>query len=136
MSGSPTVDTTTPFGDISDQIPEFQSAIAWGYANGYVNGKSERVFDPNGKITRQEALKILYYYAGGKSGMEQMFTAIYDANYTDSSQVASWAKAPMYWGVYNEIISGTSAATLSPEGTATRAQVAKILVNYLEKFAS
>jgi hypothetical protein len=42
----------------------------------------------------------------------------------------------MYWGVYNEIISGTSAATLSPEGTATRAQVAKILVNYLEKFAS
>ena len=40
----------------------------------------------------------------------------------------------MYWGVYNTLISGTGDKTLSPQGIATRAQLAKILVNYIEKF--
>ena len=130
MAGSPAATAETPFADIADQIPEFRSAIAWGYEHGYVNGKSETSFDPSGNVTRQEAMKILFGYSGGTSGMESMFTAIYDESFTDSDQIASWAKAGMYWGVYNDIISGTSKTTLTPQGLATRAQLAKMLVNY------
>ena len=133
MAGSPAATAKTPFTDIADQIPEFQSAIAWGYEHGYVNGKSETTFDPSGNVTRQEAMKILFGYSGSVSGMESMFTAIYDESFTDSEQIASWAKAGMYWGVYNDIISGTSKTTLTPQGLATRAQLAKMLVNYISR---
>lgn len=133
MAGSPAVTATTPFVDIRDQIAEFQTAIAWAYDKGCVNGKSADTFDPAGQITRQEAMKILFFLAGGVSGGETMLTSIYDDTFTDSGEIASWAKQAMYWGVYQELISGTTATTLSPAGTATRAQLAKILVSYVDK---
>lgn len=133
MSGSPETAAATPFEDIGTLSAEFRSAIAWAYEKGYVNGKADTVFDPSGQITRQEALKILFYYAGGQSGMELMLTSTYDNAFSDSDSIAAWAKPAMYWGVYKGIISGTSEDTLSPQGTATRAQLARILVNYLDK---
>ena len=78
-------------------------------------------------------MKILFFLAGGVSGGETMLTSIYDDTFTDSGEIASWAKQAMYWGVYQELISGTTATTLSPAGTATRAQLAKILVSYVDK---
>ena len=132
MTGSPEVQDQTPFADIDDQIDEFKSAIAWGYANGYINGVSEHIFDPNGTLTREAGMKILHYYSGGEIGAEQAFTAVYDGLFADSSEISPWAKNSIYWGVYQKLIAGTSADTLSPKGTATRAQLAKILVNYRE----
>ena len=134
MTGSPETSAQTPFEDIGTLSAEFRQAIAWAYEKGYVNGKADTVFDPSGFLTRQEALKILFYYSGGQSGMELMLTSTYDEAFSDSDEIAAWAKPAMYWGVYKSIISGTSEDTLSPQGTATRAQLAKILVNYLDKF--
>ena len=131
MAGAPNVSTELPFTDIETQIPEFQSAIAWGYANGYINGTSETTFDPDGTLTREAGMKILHYYSGGKVGMEIQLYGVYDGMFKDSSQVSEWAKKSVYWGIYNKMISGTSETTLNPQGTATRAQLAKILVNYL-----
>ena len=132
MAGSPAVSGPAPFTDIAGQSQEFQNAIAWGYEKGYVNGKSADTFDPGGDVTRQEAMKILFGYAGGVSGMETAFTTTYDATFTDSGEIADWAKAAMYWGYYKAIISGTSETTLSPRSSATRAQLAAILVRYLD----
>ncbi|MBQ9411767.1 MAG: S-layer homology domain-containing protein [Oscillospiraceae bacterium] len=132
MAGSPEVTGQTPFTDISDQIPEFQSAILWAYQNGYVNGRTADSFDPVGQLTRQEAMKILFGYSGGESGMELMFTQIYNDSFTDSGEIADWARPAMYWAFYHTLITGTSDSTLGPLGTATRAQLAKILVNYTE----
>lgn len=131
MAGSPEVNEKVPFEDIDNQIPEFQSAIAWGYANGYINGISDTAFDPDGTLTREAGMKILHYYSGGKVGMEIQLYGVYDGIFKDSSQVSEWAKKSVYWGIYNKMITGTSETTLSPQGTATRAQLAKILVNYL-----
>ena len=136
MAGSPATGMSTPFVDTAGQIPEFQAAIAWAYNNGYVKGKTDTTFDPDGYITRQETLLILFRYNGGKTGAEAMFTGIYDEYYSDSADVADWAKTAVYWGVYHNIISGTSEHTLSPLGNASRAELAKILVGYLDKFQS
>lgn len=133
MAGSPAVTAGTPFKDISDQPPEFRNAIAWAYTNGYVNGTSDTTFEPSKSISRQESMKILFGCAGGKSGNETIYTSIYDSGFADSMEIASWARAAMYWAYYNEIIGGTSATTLSPTENASRAQLAKILVNYLDK---
>ena len=87
-----------------------------------------------GSITRQEAMTILFKLHGGYGGLEQMFVETYDKGFADSGEIASWAKTAMYWAYYNALINGTGENALSPKGTATRAQLAKILVNYVEKF--
>ncbi|MBR3562015.1 MAG: S-layer homology domain-containing protein [Oscillospiraceae bacterium] len=131
MAGKPAPKQPAPFADVmADDY--YADAVAWAYENGYVNGKGSG-FAPKDSLTRQEAMKILFGYAGSPSGMELMFTADYDAGFADSAQIAAWAKAAMYWAYYNGIISGTGAKTLGPTVAASRAQLAKILVGYLEK---
>lgn len=133
LARSPEPGGEDPFTDV-DMLPEeFQAAVAWGYAQGYVQGRSKTVFDPGGVITRQEALKLLFAMDGGKSGTEALFTAFYDDAYADSGSIADWARPAMYWGVYHGLITGTSKTTLSPRSPASRAQLARILVNYVDK---
>ncbi|MBR2575720.1 MAG: S-layer homology domain-containing protein [Firmicutes bacterium] len=136
LAGSPETSAKTTFKDISGEIAEFQKAIAWGFEKKYVNGKSAASFEPKSNVTRQEAMKMLFNYSGGQRGMEAMFTSTYDNRYTDSSEIADWAKDALYWGIYNTLISGTSDTMLEPGGTATREQLAKILVIYTEKFGA
>lgn len=134
MAGSPKVTATAPFTDIADQSEEFRTAIHWAYSIGAVNGKTPTTFDPRGSVTRQEALKILFFYAGGQSGMEMLVAPIYESSFADSAEIGAWAKSAMYWGVYHEIISGQGTDRLRPTAPATRAELADILVNYLDKF--
>ncbi|MBQ7960912.1 MAG: S-layer homology domain-containing protein [Clostridia bacterium] len=133
MAGSPVVDKEVPFEDIDNQIDEFKSAIAWGYSEGFINGNSETTFEPEGSLTREAAMKILHFYSGGESGNEVIFTQIYDGLLEDSGMISGWAKPSVYWGIYHKLISGTTKTTISPQDTATRAQLAKILVNF-QKF--
>ena len=76
----------------------------------------------------------MFNYAGGVSGQEVLFTQIYDSTFTDSGTMADWARAPMYWGIYNELIDGTTKTTLGPAVPATRAELARILVGYVDRF--
>ena len=131
MAGEPEVTETASFADV-DPNAYYAKAIAWAYGKGYVNGKGSG-FDPTGSLTRQEAMKILFAYAGSPTGMEVMLGTTYDSAFADSGEIAGWAKPAMYWAYYHEIIGGMSADTLGPTATATRAQLAKILVGYMEK---
>ena len=132
MAGSPEAEVTHSFTDTDNLIEDFKTAIAWGYAEGFINGISDTEFDPNGSLTREAGMKMLHFYSGGASGTEVMLYAIYDKLLTDSSEISSWAKKSVYWGIYNTLISGTSDTTISPKATMTRAQMAKIMVSYLE----
>ena len=136
MAGTPDVTATHSFDDVDGQSEEFQQAIAWGFANGYVSGISDTKFDPNGILTREAGMKMLHYYSGGKVGQEAMFYQIYDGLLKDSSEIADWAKKSVYWGIYYEMISGTDNLTISPKSAMTRAQMAKIMVTYHNNIAS
>lgn len=129
MAGKPTASTAAAFTDVS-QNAWYRDAVNWAAEKGYVNGTGENSFNPDGKITRQEVVTILFRYSGSQSGAETMFTAAYDSQFTDSGAIAPWAKTAMYWAIYNGVVNGTSPTTVSPTATATRAEVAAIFVRY------
>lgn len=132
LAGSPASEAVSAFADVP-QTNWAAKAVAWAAENGYVKGTSSTAFDPNGEITREQAMTILFRYAGGVSGMETMFGGVYNKQFTDSASVHSWAKPAVYWAIYNGILTGDTASTLAPTKTATRAQTAVIFLRYLEK---
>lgn len=133
MAGEPALPAganPTPFVDVP-ATAYYAKAVAWAYANGYVSGRGNG-FDPSASVTRQEAMKILFAYAGGQSGMELLLAGVYDQSFADSAEIADWAKNALYWAVYHEIINGMDGG-LNPTGQTTRAQIAKILVEYQDR---
>lgn len=129
MAGKPAASAPAVFSDVPANA-WYRDAVSWAAEQGYVKGTSDTTFAPDGKLTRQEAVTVLFRYSGGQSGMELLLTQVYDSQYTDSGSIASWAKSAVYWAIYNGVINGTSDTTVSPNGTATRAQIAAILVRY------
>lgn len=131
MAGKPVPEAGGGFLDVSAD-DWYYNAVSWAFGAGVVNGASPDTFDPDGKITRQEVVTILFRYSGGQSGAELMFASAYESQYSDSGEIAAWAKNAVYWAIYNGVINGTDGHTVSPAGTATRAQVAAILVRYAQ----
>mgnify|MGYP004503082823 CR=1 FL=1 len=129
MAGKSAASTAAAFTDVS-QNAWYRDAVNWAAEKGYVNGTGENSFNPDGKITRQEVVTILFRYSGAQSGTELMFSSMYDSQFADSGAIAPWAKTAMYWAIYNGVVNGTSPTTVSPTATATRAEVAAIFVRY------
>ena len=105
----------------------YAKAVTWASKKGVVSGYSNGTFGPDNQLTREQMVTILYNVADKP---ETNPSAI--SQYSDYYQVASYAADGFAWAVSNKVVSGTSSTTLSPRGTATRAQVAVILVRYLE----
>ena len=136
-AGKPAATKSVSFSDVpNDSGLYYADAVAWGaekgYINGVANGDGSFSFRPEGSITREQAMAILFRYSGSQSGTEALLTGVYDKQFADSGSISAYAKSALYWAVYNSYISGTSETTLSPQAQATRAQISKILVNYLE----
>lgn len=123
-----------------DDVPRGQwytDAIWWAKLMGVVAGTSATTFDPEGEITREQLAVILYNYT--KQFAPGSLTATGSlAGFPDAASVSSWARTEMAWAVGNGLISGTgsgSVAYLSPQGSATRAQVAAILMRFEQAIA-
>lgn len=136
MAGKPMPNQAAPFTDIGKVSTEFQLAIAWAYENGYINGRTATTFAPSDPVSRQATMKILFHLYGGGSGAEVMFTGIYDDYFEDSGSLTDQFKAPMYWGVYNELIEAKTEQTLSGASVADRALLASVLVKYTDRFGA
>lgn len=109
----------------------YTNAIAWASANGIVEGLSGNRFAPNAPITREQLAAILFRYAKA-CGYDVSARAELTA-YADAAQVSTWAGDAMRWAVASGLISGRSGAQLAPKGEATRAEVAVILMNFVQK---
>ena len=117
-----------PFTDVPNG-QWYTDAVAWAAANGIVGGVGNNKFDPEGKITREQMATILYRYAE-KKGIDTGKRGDLSA-FPDGGKVASWAKNAVQWAVAEKIINGSDGKLL-PQGDATRAQVATILMRFIE----
>ena len=95
--------------------------------HGYLDGIDPTEIDLDAPCTREQMVTILYNVAGRPATNVSAL-----AQFNDRGQVAAYAVNGFSWAVSNKVVSGTSNTTLSPRGTATRAQVAVILIRYLE----
>lgn len=124
-----------PAGSFTDVAADayYADAVAWAAANGIVTGVSETVFAPDDAITREQMAAILYRYAQFK-GYD--VTAGNDLGaYTDASRISDYAAAAMRWANAEGLITGVTDTTLEPQGSATRAQAATILMRFCEEIA-
>ena len=132
--GSPKPAKAASFTDLTQTW--YRDPIAWAEENQVVNGVGNGRFDPGGPVTREQLVTILFRLSGGQSGMESMFTSAYDGAYTDAGQISAYAKPAVYWSIYHEILCGqqslTVPETLAPRAAATRAQIAVMIVRYLD----
>ena len=121
-----------PYEDVDAQA-WYGNAVYWARITGVATGYGDGTFQPGDCITRQEFAQMLYNYAKYK-GYD--LTAEGDlSQFPDSGSVADWAEAAMSWANGNKLINGHDDGTLEPDGTATRAQAASILMKFGQNLA-
>ena len=122
-SGAPATDTGGVFSDVSDP------AVDWAYSQGIVLGVSPDRFDPDGSVTREQLAAMFYRYARWEGKTQDTYAV---PGFTDWDQVSGWAEDPMRWAVGTGLLNGTGGGLLQPQGTATRAQAAQIMVRFAD----
>ena len=115
-------------------VPEgmwYSDPIAWASSVGIVKGDGDGTFRPNDAITRQEAMVMLLRFARYQNKAPAVIreTAL---DFADASSVADWASEAVAWATSEGIIHGKGNNILDPKGTATRAEFAQMIKNYLE----
>ena len=120
-----------PFTDVADDT-WYTKAVIWAANNGIVNGVAKNTFAPDDSIPREQIATMLYRYAGAEAAKEDKLSA-----FPDAAKVSDWAKEALNWAVASGLINGVAdangTASLEPQATATRAQIATILMRWLEK---
>ena len=99
----------------------YEKGMEWAKANGVSDGSN-----PNGSITREQLATMLWRYSGSpvvEGGVD---------SFNDAGKVSGYATDAMRWAVETGLISGIGNNTLAPQGNATRAQLATILMRYCE----
>ncbi len=134
LTGSPTVNAEV-FADVA--IDDwYGQAVAWATNEGIASGTNAETFSPNAAVTREQLAALLCNFAA-QQGMDT--TARSDlSSFDDAETVSDWAQDAVSWAHAEGLLAGTSATTLSPQGEATRAQLAAMLVrfsDYLENAA-
>lgn len=131
LSGSPSVSGAAPFTDLTQDW--YKNAVRWAYQTGVVSGMSATTFAPNVPVTREQIAVILMGYAQKVLGVSRTWTPADLSRYPDASRVSAWAHNALADTVSLGLISGTlrgGQAYLDPQGSATREQVATILMQF------
>lgn len=119
--------TSSDFEDV--KIGEWYGPyVAWASENEIAFGYGDGTFHPNDPITREEMVAILYRFAE-KQGVDVTANASALEQFDDADAIKSWAKDAFAWAAANGIIHG-SGNKLTPGDTATRAQIATVIMNY------
>jgi hypothetical protein len=131
IEGNPTIKGSY-FKDVSSSS-WYANAAAWAKANGIVSGYADGTFGANDNITREQLAYFLYRYAVMKG--YDVSVAANLSGYSDYGAISSYALTAMKWANANGLITGTSKTSLDPTGTATRVQVATVLMRFFENVA-
>ncbi len=132
LEGEPEVSGTTPFTDLTQDW--YQDAILWAYQTGVVAGTGDgTTFEPDRPVTREQIAVILMEYVTRVLKLERTWTPADLSAFPDAGSVSDWAKDAMADAVALGLISGASnggQTLLEPQGSATREQVATILMEF------
>ena len=131
LEKSPAVTAAAKFTDVPAG-QWYSDAVAWAAANNIVNGYDETTFGPLNAVTREQMAAILYRYEQYK-GLENVTLEENLNRFPDKDKISAYAVPALQWAVGQKIINGNADGTLDPTGTATRAQVAQIFMNLLNK---
>lgn len=127
MAGEPEGTIENPFSDVADG-QWYTDAVVWAAETGITLGTSADTFNPNDDVTREEMATFLYRFAEYESLDPIEVTGDLSA-FPDADKVSEFATEAMTWAVGQKIIAGVD-GNLAPDGTATRAQVATVLMRY------
>lgn len=134
LAGSPDMEDEIwgyPYADV-DAGAYYGTVVYWARLNGIAGGYSDEQFGPNDPITREQLAVMLYRYA---QRMGYDVTAGADlSGYADANQISSYAVYALRWANAEGIVNGASAANLDPQGSATRAQTAAMLMRFCERY--
>ena len=129
LEGEPAVTGQSPFTDVEADT-WYTDAVIWAAEEGVVNGVSETQFAPGNNITREQLATILFRYAQAKG---------YDVSpradlsgFPDAGDILPYAQEAMAWAVAEGLLQGFEDDTLRPQGNATRAQIATILMRFCQ----
>ena len=128
--GRPAVSGTAAFSDVAADA-WCADAVNWAATNGLVTGYADGRFAPNDNITREQMVAILYRYAQFK-GLDAVTLAENLTGFVDEAQISAYAIPALNWAVGQGLMSGKDGSRLAPKDNATRAEVAKVLMNYCE----
>ena len=132
MESRPACDAENAFMDVP--VGQwYTDAVIWANDAKIVSGMGEGLFAPNMEITREQMVAMLYNYAKYK-GYD--VTASADlSKFADNASVSTWAQPAMQWAVAEGYISGMGDNQLAPQGTATRAEIASVIMRFMEATA-
>lgn len=126
MAGEPFEMPVTSFTDVGIGR-YYTTAVAWACRNGIADGMGESTFGPNDAITREELVTLLYRYAQ-YFGHSCIGTSI--EGFADAGSVSSYAYNAMCWAYKAGVVTGTTGSRLNPQGTASRAEAAQMIMSF------
>lgn len=130
MEGSPAILPGTDFSDVPAS-EWYSRAVAWGKLRGIIDGVGGGRFAPEDEVTREQAATILLRYTSYKGYPVSAFANL--SAFRDHGSISAYAQGAMSWAVAEGLISGVGNQRLDPQGNATRAQLAVILMRYCVK---
>jgi hypothetical protein len=130
MDGEKAIDKPAGFEDVKEGM-YYTFAVAWGEANGIVNGYGDGIFKPEQTVSRQEMATVLLRYAKfiGKGAGSEADTAL---GFADSAKVGDWALEGVAFCANNGIVEGRPDKTFDPAAFATRAEFATMIHRFSE----
>ena len=131
LAGSPAVTSENPFTDVADDA-SYKNAVIWAYENGVVKGTTETTFAPDASIKRQEIAALLFRYVEARGYDVSVGENTNILSFTDAETISEYAIPAMQWACGTGLLQGNADGTLAPRATATRAQVAAIVMRYAE----
>ena len=115
----------------------YLDAVTWAASQGIVGGYGGGLFGPEDNITREQLATILYRYAQAKGYDVSVGEDTNILSYTDVADLAEYAIPAMQWACGAGVINGTGdGSTLTPQGNATRAQIATMLMRFCEEYVT
>lgn len=126
LAGAPAVSGGSGFAD-ADAADYYADALTWASGCGLVQGYDNGLFGSKDPVTREQTVTLLWRFTGEPTGEASTLTG-----FVDAESVSSWAAEAFAWAVGIGVVSGKENGVLDPQGAATRAETAQLVMNYLE----